>query len=319
MACIRKRRGKWIADYRDGAGCRHVPSFDTRREAEDFLARRVPESRQVMKPAVDSNITMAVYSERWLGLVQGHLKTRTLASYQHTLRLHILPELGSLKVRNVSRSHVRTMLSEKLRTGKIKRITEGTSVKDLRVPLARASVRIIHATLRALLNAAVDEGIIAINPAERLGRHLRLVAPATARQEEIKAMTRRQLANLLGASAAAAKEYERRHYELFLLLARTGMRLGEALALQWEDVDFPNREIRVARAFSAGRIETPKSGHGRTVDVSNQLAANLMRLKVIRKEGYSSGGGASCRPGYSVRRKAPHWTKAGCGRSLPRR
>jgi hypothetical protein len=137
MACVRKRRGKWIADYRDGAGCRHVPSFDSRRETEDFLARRVPESRQVMKPAVDSNITMAVHSERWLGLVQGHLKTRTLASYQHTLRLHILPDLRSLKVRNVSRSHVRTMLSEKLRTGKIRRTKDGMLTKDVRVPLAR--------------------------------------------------------------------------------------------------------------------------------------------------------------------------------------
>ena len=284
MACITKRRGKWIADYRDGAGCRRVPSFDTRREAEDFLARVIPESRQVMRPAVDSNITMTVYSGRWLGLVQGHLKPRTLASYQQTLRLHILPELGSFKVRNISRSHVRTLLSEKLRTGKIKRAPEGTFIKDLRVPLARASVRIIRATLRALLNAAVDERIIAINPAERLGRHLRLVAPATARQEEIKAMTRKQLASFLGVSATAAKEYERRHYGLFLLLARTGMRLGEALALQWQDVDFPGREIRVARALSAGRIETPKSGHGRTVDMSDQLSGNLLRLQVTRKE-----------------------------------
>jgi len=284
MACVRKRRGKWVADYRDGAGCRHVPSFDTRREAEDFLSRAIPESRQVMKLAVDSNITMALYSERWLGLVQGHLKRRTLASYQHTLQLHILPELGSLKVRNVSRSHVRTMLSEKLRTGKIRRTKEGALTKDVRGPLARASVRIIHATLRSLLNAAVDEGTILANPAERLGRHLRLVATATARQEEIKAMTRKQLAGFLGASGTAAKEYERRHYGLFLLLARTGMRLGEALALQWQDVDFSGREVRVARALSAGRIETPKSGHGRTVDMSHQLAGNLLRLQVIRKE-----------------------------------
>jgi site-specific recombinase XerD len=123
------------------------------------------------------------------------------------------------------------------------------------------------------------------NPAERLGRHLRLVATATARQEEIKAMTRKQLASFLGVSATAAKEYERSHYGLFLLLARTGMRLGEALALQWEDVDFPGREIRVARALSAGRIETPKSDHGRTVDMSNQLAGSATA------PGHTQGGG----------------------------
>ena len=39
MACIRKRRGSWVADWRDGAGVRHWKAFDTKREAEDFLDR----------------------------------------------------------------------------------------------------------------------------------------------------------------------------------------------------------------------------------------------------------------------------------------
>jgi integrase len=40
-------------------------------------------------------------------------------------------------------------------------------------------------------------------------------------------------------------------YPLFLLLARTGIRMGEAQAPQWTDIDFRSREIRVARALSA--------------------------------------------------------------------
>ena len=70
---------------------------------------------------------------------------------------------------------------------------------------------------------------------------------------------------------------------LFLLLARTGMRIGEGLALQWDDVDYEGREIRVARAFSRGRLETPKSGVARTVDMSAQLGHALRRLHVERK------------------------------------
>jgi integrase len=68
-----------------------------------------------------------------------------------------------------------------------------------------------------------------------------------------------------------------------LLLSRTGLRLGEAFGLQWQDIDFQAREIRVARAFSEGRLDTPKSGHGRTVDMSQQLAARLARLLLERK------------------------------------
>jgi integrase len=70
---------------------------------------------------------------------------------------------------------------------------------------------------------------------------------------------------------------------LFLLLARTGMRLGEGLALQWDDVHFADKEIRVAWTLSGGRIDRPKSGHGRTVDMIDQLSRLLLKLYILRK------------------------------------
>jgi hypothetical protein len=68
--------------------------------------------------------------------------------------------------------------------------------------LARNSVRIIHATLRAMLNAAVDDGLILGHPADRLGRRLRLVQRPAERRETIKALTREQLAHFLATAAA---------------------------------------------------------------------------------------------------------------------
>ena len=61
------------------------------------------------------------------------------------------------------------------------------------------------------------------------------------------------------------------------------MRLGELL-LQWDDVHFAGHTIHVARGFSGGRIETPKSGHGRTVDLSPPLAVTLRRLQVLHQK-----------------------------------
>ena len=142
-----------------------------------------------------------------------------------------------------------------------------------------------------------------------LGRGLRLVVNAKTRQEEVKAMTRDQLSVFLGAARNAPTAYERRHYPLFLVLGRTGMRLGEGLALQWDDVHFAEKEIRVARALSGGRIEKPKSGHGRTVDMSEQLARVLLRLQVQRKT-------ETLKRGWS---KTPEWvfcTEAGTLRTL---
>jgi hypothetical protein len=118
-----------------------------------------------------------------------------------------------------------------------------------------------------MLNAAVDDGLILANPADKLGRALRLAKNATTRQEEIKAMTREQASSFLAAAQASPVPYVRRYWPLFLLMERT------ALALKSDDLDLAGHGIRLARAVSGGRIETPMSGHGRTVDMSDEPRA----------------------------------------------
>ncbi len=143
--------------------------------------------------------------------------------------------------------------------------------------MARRTVQVLYATFRCLLNAAVEDGVILANPAARLGRQLRLAA--NSRQEEIKAFTQEQLDRFLTAAAHVTPRF----FPPFLLLARTGLRPGETRALQWEDVDLQVREIRVTRAFSAGRLGAPKGNRSRTVDMSQGLRRALLRLQVERK------------------------------------
>jgi len=262
MACIRKRREKWVVDYRDGAGIRRWKTCRTKQEAEDYLAQELPRTRQWTRPEVNPNICLRDYVDRWQTLIAQTVKPRTLVSYQMHLRLHILPILGEVRLRCLQKGQIKNLLVHQLNAG-----------------LSRNTVRLIHATLRALLKAAVDDGVIVANPAEKLGRSLHLVMPKATRQEKIMAMTATQRAAFLETAA----RLEPRFASLFWTLAGTGMRLGEGLGLQWEDLDVREREIRVARALSAGTISTPKSGHGRTVDISQVLAQTLMRLDVERK------------------------------------
>ena len=217
MACIRKRRGKYVVDYRDDAGVRRWISCETRRQAEDVLSERLRESRQPVQPVVDTNITVAQYAERWLALIAAGLKPRTVETHRTALRLHVLPTPGRVKIRLLQKGHIKTLLAELLQRGWIKEITEGGVTREVRLPLSRGSVRIIHATLRAMLYAAVDDGVLVANPAERLGRHLKLVPGATTRQEEIKAMTRPQLAAFLAAATAAEAQGEERRLHPFFL------------------------------------------------------------------------------------------------------
>ena len=262
MACIRSRRGRWVLDYRDATGVRRWLTFRTRREAEDAFAEALPASRQRIFPAVDPAITFAVYAQRWLEIVQPTLKPSTIVNYRQRLDRHILPVFGSLPIRRVQRGAIKALLAEKVRSG-----------------LSPDSVRLIHATIRVILNAAIDDEVIQSNPADRLGRVMRLGRSRARRQEEIKAFDRTQLQRLLG----TAEQADAKLHPLVLTLARTGMRLGEALALEWDDIDFARREIRIARAISGGRIDTPKSGHGRTVDMSAQLAETLLALRSARQ------------------------------------
>ncbi len=90
----------------------------------------------------------------------------------------------------------------------------------------------------------------------------------------------------------AAKRQSPQVYGLVLTLARTGLRLGEALALQVDDLDLTRRELWVRRtwgsrrkALGERRFNTPKSGKARRVDMSQQ------RCQVLR--GYLAMRGAA--------------------------
>jgi integrase len=146
-----------------------------------------------------------------------------------------------------------------------------------------------------MLNAAVDDDVIKTNPARKLGKKLHLVAPKTHRQEKIKAFTREQRDSFL----VKAWELERRLAPLWFVQTRTGVRPGEAYALQWDDLDLVKGEARIERTLSddGRRVDTPKSNHGRDVDLSDQCVAVLRRLEVGRKA-------ETLRRGW---REAPSW------------
>jgi integrase len=280
MGCVRKRRGKWVADYRDNFGIRRWLTFETKREAEQALAVATQDTRQASRPLVDPDIQMSVYAERWLAQIAPTLKPRSVAGYAEKLRLHVLPAFGTLRVQKLDRGRIKALLMDKLASG-----------------LSPDSVRLIHATTRAMLNAALDDGIILSNPADKLGKVLRLGRSRVARQEQIKALDRDQLGRFLEATLDAVP----RLHPLFLTLARTGLRLGEGLALQWSDVDFEARELRVSRALSTtGDLGTPKSGRSRTVDLSRGLCQVLSQLEMRQTNEWlarpADGSPADARP-----------------------
>ncbi|UVT21142.1 MAG: tyrosine-type recombinase/integrase [Nitrospira sp.] len=284
MACVRKRRGKYVVDWRDGSGVRHWKTFHKKTDADAHRDKVGPESRQRLNPTVPANINIKDYSDHWKKLIGKTVKSRTLNRYSEILTLHILPRFEKVTVQKLDRGRIKLLLAEKLNEG-----------------LEKRTVRNIQAVLRAMLNAAIDDGLIISNPASKLGRTLKLTFSKSATQEEIKALTIEQRQIFLATAMREAPRY----YPFFFVLAGTGMRLGEALALQAEDVDIPSKTIRIGRAFCEdGELGTPKCGHGRTVDISQTLTQALATQDTTRKEDKLKYGWAELPPWLFV-------TKAG--------
>jgi len=62
------------------------------------------------------------------------------------------------------------------------------------------------------------------------------------------------------------------------------MRLGELLALRWEDVDWHGKFILVRRSYKRGRLTPTKSGKQRRVDMTDQLVQVLRDFYLTRKK-----------------------------------
>lgn len=261
MACIRKRRGKYVVDFRDGAGIRRWATCETRTDANKVLSEKL----RGMGALRQSSITLAEFSGQWLSRISTGVKPRTLDSYGDSFRIHILPVLGNVKVQKLQRPVIKEFLASKL--------------KD---DLSGNTVRIINSALRACLGEAVEDNLIQSNPAIGMGKRLKLTG---SKNGDVKAMDKDQLSGFLSKADSW-------YFPLFLLLARTGVRMGEAVALEISDVDFERGIIQVNKTydFRHKTTDTPKTGKGREVDMSAQLATTLREMIAKRREKYFKAG-----------------------------
>jgi integrase len=166
-----------------------------------------------------------------------------------------------MKVKDLRRARLKALLVGKLQQG-----------------YAKGTIRLINAGLRAMLNEAVEENIIFLNPSLKIGKTLKVEGQEAKKgRKEPKAFTREQLSAFLANSHP-------RWYPYFLFLARTGLRLGESLAVEVPDVLFDARLITVNKAMSKGKVQMPKDGESREVDLSRQLTDVLKAMIAERRQ-----------------------------------
>src|SRR5438552_3279591 len=262
----RKKNGRrqWTADYIDSSGKRVQKVFPTKEQAEEHFAKAVITAQQKTTPDLPPTISFAAYVEHWRPLADAHLKQATSQCYEQNLRLHLLPAFGGMRVRDIQRGRIKGFLAQRLEDH------------------ARNTVRLMHATLRVILNAAVDDGLLVANPADKLGRALRLVTRTKVRREQIKAMDRIQRDRFF----TKAAEIEPWWVPMWATEVRSGLRPGETYALEEDDLDLDAAQARISRTLSNDglRVEdTPKGNRARTIDLSAQTVT-LLRAHLARRK-----------------------------------
>lgn len=172
------------------------------------------------------------------------IRPTTQETYESRIRLHIIPEIGSIPLNKLTQNGLQQFYGRLKKSGR-KRFTDkyGEGLSD-------RMVRMCHATCRSALEKAVQDGLIRVNPA--IGCKL---PPKKAR--EMQVLTREELQRFL-----IQAKFEG-YYEVFLLDLATGLRRGELMALQWDDLNFKTGVLNVNKQVYDVRgqlqISTPKT------------------------------------------------------------
>ncbi len=176
------------------------------------------------------------YFKRFEANYKSTLKPSSWLSYEGSLRIHILPELGKYRLDEITKPMMKQLV--------VKMVEEG---------LAKDSIRLYLTSLGVLYNQAIDDKVVSENPTKGLGKFYR---QAKRKHEEISPLTEEESLLFLEKTL----EYERKHYPLFLCALYTGMRSGELAGIQWTDIDWNGKFIEVRRAMNRfGEVSTVKT------------------------------------------------------------
>lgn len=275
---LRKRKdGRWegrisVGRKDDGKLIYKSVFAKTKSECSEKLKKLIDEyqeAQSIMNRCAfldNANPTLEEWYDIWMSsFCRVSVKEYTANSYAQFFQRKILPKLGGMKIKEISTVTCQRFLTDLYLNGRERHTdTKGSG-------LSAKTVKDIKIALQTCLQKAVDEEIIKSNP---------------VRKVELPKAPKKEMQTLKADEISAFMEEARQSecYEFYFLEITTGLRLGEILALTWDDLDINNRTIsvnkQVQRLSGKLQITTPKTQASiRKVNLSSECVQQLMVLR----------------------------------------
>ena len=237
---IRKRKdGRWEGRYTVG----HDPETG-KAIIKNVLGKTQAEVKEKLKKAIEKNVgidygraktyTVGNWLEVWYeNYAKIKMRPSTYLTYHGYIENHIKPQLGKIPLNDLTTLNLQQFYKKLLAEGRVERIESQKQPKGL----STKTVRNIHQIISSALKLAVEQRLIARNPADGC-------ALPKVEHKEMKTLTADQL------SAFFQEAKDSGVYELYYLDLATGLRRGELLGLKWTDVDLDRGVLKIQRAIS---------------------------------------------------------------------
>lgn len=231
--------------------------------AEKIKARMVLGERPFEAEQNQKQPTFEKYAQQWLKLPTDR-KPTTVEVYERALRCHVFPGIGKLPIDEITKPRLQALF-------------DALAVGDY----GKATIKIVKVPISLIFDHAVEGGLIAVNPTQKL--------KVTGRQakEPNDPLNEAEAERFL----EQTRQYQGgKYYPLFLYALRTGKRIGEIQAVKWSDIDFKKRFVEVKRNLVRGNFYSPKNSRNRRVGLTPLVIEELRKLRTEQKRRALKGG-----------------------------
>lgn len=202
-------------------------------------------------------------TDMWLVNYKLTLKPQSYNSTVSMLNKHILPYFGKMKLDKITSSDVQTFINS----------------------LSKKTINYVNA--RSIISRILQHGVLLQLIQHNPARDIVLPRKQKKGSDKVKFIEKDDLKKFLDyIEKDKLRNYKTNfNYVLYKLLLATGLRIGEACALEWSDIDLINGTINIDKTYSKSirRLSTTKSKSGTRLISIDQATVNMLKLYQVRQ------------------------------------